>query len=31
MIVEQGGGFQWDVPQDIGAVTQAGDYDLVAF
>ena len=24
-------GFQWDVPQDIGAVTQAGDYELVVF
>ena len=26
-----GDGFQWDVPQAIGAVAQAGDYYLVVF
>ena len=32
MIVELGGaGFQWDILQAIGAVTQASDYDLVVF
>ena len=31
MIFERGVGLQWDVPQDIGVVTQAGDYDLVVF
>ena len=30
LIIERGvGGFQWDVPQAIGAVTQSGDYELV--
>ena len=31
MIVERGSGFQWDVPQAIGAFTQAVNYDLVVF
>ena len=26
-----GNGFQWDVPQSIGAVAQAGDYHLIVF
>ena len=26
-----GAGFQWDVPQAIGAVAQVGDYYLVVF
>ena len=26
-----GAGFQWDVPQSIGAVAQSGDYHLVVF
>ena len=26
-----GDGFQWDVPQAIGTVAQAGDYYLVVF
>ena len=32
VIVERGGaGPQWDVPQIIGAVLQAGNYDSVVF
>ena len=32
MIVERGGaGPQWDFPQAIGAVPQAGNYDPVVF
>ena len=30
-LLGMGGGFQWDVPQAIGAVVQAGDYYLVVF
>ena len=29
--MSRGAGLQWDVTQDIGAFTQAGDYYLVVF
>ena len=29
VIVEWGGRPQWDVPQAIGSISQAGNYDLV--